>query len=52
MFVADGAKARLVAKRREEFSAEFLVPLLAEAAKLGITPKQLSSMIDKEGTKK
>jgi DNA-binding transcriptional regulator YhcF (GntR family) len=51
MFVADGAKARLVAKRRDQFTAEFLRPLLAEAQKLGITPQQLTSMIDKEGTK-
>ena len=51
MFVADGARARLVAKRREEFTAEFVAPLVAEAAKLGITPKQLATMIDKEGSK-
>lgn len=51
MFVAAGAKDRLVAKRREQFTAEFVRPLLAEAAKLGITAKQLATMIDKEGTK-
>jgi DNA-binding transcriptional regulator YhcF (GntR family) len=51
MFVAGGAKARLIAKRRDRFSAEFLAPLLAEAEKLGVTPQQLKSMIDKEGTK-
>ncbi len=52
MFVAAGAKDRLVTKRRDQFTAEFLAPLLAEAAKLGITPPQLTRMIEKEGTKK
>ncbi|CAN5237698.1 GntR family transcriptional regulator [soil metagenome] len=51
MFVSPGAKGRLVAKRRAEFAAEFLRPLLAEAAKLGISAKDLSTMIDKEGSK-
>jgi len=52
MFVADGAKQRLVAKRRDQFTAEFVTPLLAEALKLGITAQQLATMIDTEGTKK
>ena len=34
MFVSDGARERLVAKRREAFRDEYLKPLLAEAAKL------------------
>lgn len=51
MFVAAGAKDRLIAKRREQFTAEFVRPLLAEASKLGITAQQLATMIDKEGTK-
>lgn len=45
MFVADGARARLVAKRRDQFRQQFLVPLLVEAAKLDITPAQLAAMI-------
>jgi DNA-binding transcriptional regulator YhcF (GntR family) len=45
MFVSDGARERLVAKRRDAFSDEYLRPLLAEAAKLGIGPDQLTSMI-------
>jgi DNA-binding transcriptional regulator YhcF (GntR family) len=52
MFVAAGAKDKLIATRRDGFAAEFLRPLLAEAAKLGISAAELSSMIDKEGTKK
>lgn len=45
MFVSDGARERLVAKRRDAFSDEYVRPLLAEAAKLGIGPDQLSRMI-------
>ena len=47
MFVAEGAQARLVADRRDEFRQQYLAPLLAEAAKLGITSDQLAAMIQK-----
>jgi DNA-binding transcriptional regulator YhcF (GntR family) len=47
MFVAEGAKARLVAARRDQFRDQYLTPLLAEAAKLGITRDQLAAMIQK-----
>jgi DNA-binding transcriptional regulator YhcF (GntR family) len=49
MFVSDGARERLIAKRRDAFRDEYLRPLLAEAAKLGIDPDQISQMIQKEG---
>ena len=45
MFVSDGARERLVAKRRDAFSDEYLRPLIAEAAKLGIGAEQLTRMI-------
>ncbi|WP_285113804.1 GntR family transcriptional regulator [Leifsonia sp. fls2-241-R2A-40a] len=45
MFVSDGARERLVAKRRDAFSDQYLRPLLVEAAKLGIDPDQLTRMI-------
>ncbi|SEA98921.1 GntR family transcriptional regulator [Leifsonia sp. 21MFCrub1.1] len=45
MFVSDGARERLVTKRRDAFSVEYLRPLLAEAAKLGIGAEQLTHMI-------
>lgn len=48
MFVAPGARAQLLAKRRRDFAEEFVRPLLAEAAALGINPVQLSDMIGKE----
>lgn len=49
MFVADGARARLVAQRREQFREQYLTPLLTEAEKLGITPAQLAAMIGEAG---
>ena len=48
MFVTEGSRARLIAQRREEFHTEYLRPLVAEAAKLGITQHQLADMIREE----
>jgi len=48
MFVTDGSRARLVAQRREQFQDEYLRPLVAEAAKLGISQGQLADMIREE----
>jgi len=45
MFVAEGARARIVAQRRDRFRDQFVAPLLAEAEKLGIEPEQLATMI-------
>jgi GntR family transcriptional regulator len=49
MFVAEGARARLIQARKDRFRDEFVRPLIAEAAKLGINPDQLSDMISTEG---
>ena len=46
MFVAEGARARLVATRRDQFREQFVLPLLAEADKLGITPAQIADMVE------
>jgi GntR family transcriptional regulator len=48
MFVASGAREQLLARRRAEFSAEYLRPLIAEAAKLGISTHHLAELIRKE----
>jgi DNA-binding transcriptional regulator YhcF (GntR family) len=45
MFVASGARERLLEKRRARFSVEYLRPLLAEAAKLDISPAQLGGLL-------
>lgn len=46
MFVATGARERLLAARREAFREQYIAPLLAEAHKLGITPTQLARLIE------
>jgi GntR family transcriptional regulator len=48
MFVAEGARERLVAKRRDQFQSDFIRPLVTEAAKLGIDETVLLDMIRKE----
>ncbi len=48
MFVTEGARERLVTQRRDQFRADYVRPLLAEAAKLGIGSAQLAEMIRKE----
>ena len=48
MFVATGARQRILDQRRAVFEAEFVRPLIIEAAKLGISSAQLIGMIKKE----
>ena len=46
MFVSPGAHTKLRHRRREQFSDQFLRPLLTEAHKLGLTADELKAMID------
>jgi DNA-binding transcriptional regulator YhcF (GntR family) len=46
MFVASGARERLLERRRREFAAHYVAPLLAEAGRLGIRPDQVKAMVD------
>ena len=48
MFVAEGARARLLDKRRESFAAEYVHPLVVEARALGLTTDHLIEMIRKD----
>ncbi len=45
MFVAPGARERLLAERRSAFGIRFVDPLLAEARKLGLGPDDLGAII-------
>ncbi|HWL02279.1 MAG TPA: GntR family transcriptional regulator [Microbacteriaceae bacterium] len=45
MFVSPGARERLIAARRDRFRNQYVTPLLAEAAKLGIPADQVAAMI-------
>ncbi|MCH5585244.1 GntR family transcriptional regulator [Shimazuella sp. AN120528] len=50
MFVAKGAHAKLMEKRKEQFFAQYVVKMIQEAEKLGITSEELTDMI-KRGVK-
>jgi GntR family transcriptional regulator len=45
MFVASGARKRLLAQRREQFATRYVGPLLAEAARLGIGTDELVALV-------
>ena len=48
MFVAPGARERLIADRKDAFVDDFVRPLVAQASALGITAVQLTQLIGKE----
>ena len=45
MFVAAGARVRLLAERRKRFAERYVEPLLAEAGRLGINADELVALI-------
>lgn len=49
MFVAKGARALLMEKRKEQFYEQYVVTMIREAEKLGISLDQLTNMIRKRG---
>ncbi|MFI5912636.1 GntR family transcriptional regulator [Dactylosporangium sp. NPDC051541] len=51
MFVSPGAQAKLRQRRRDQFTEQYLQPLFAEAAKLGIQGVELRAMIEHYLTK-
>ena len=49
MFVAAGARGRLLAQRREQFAERYVRPLLTEATRLGIDRGELFTLIEEYG---
>ena len=49
MFVAEGAQAAIMKKRKEHFFDDYIKGLLSEAASLGISRKELIEMIADAG---
>jgi GntR family transcriptional regulator len=49
MFVATGARQRLLARRRGEFAQRYVGPLLTEAGRLGIGVDELFGLIKEAG---
>jgi len=47
MFVADGARARLISQRRQLFAERYIEPLVAEANRLGIGAAEASALLEK-----
>ena len=47
MFVTDGARDRILAKRREDFAGDYIAPLIDEALHLGYTRSNLHDLIDR-----
>ncbi|UKS26453.1 GntR family transcriptional regulator [Paenibacillus sp. HWE-109] len=45
MFVAEGARMKLMEKRKELFYEQYVVTMVKEAEKLGITVEQLTEMV-------
>ena len=45
MYVTPGARAKLQEKHREQFFEQYVVPMLQEAEKLGITMEQVLEML-------
>jgi GntR family transcriptional regulator len=48
MFVTEGARARLIERRKADFAAEYLRPLIIEAEKLGIDIEELAGLLRAE----
>lgn len=48
MFVAKGARQRLVGARRRRFTDRYVRPLVVEAARLGIGPDELLGLVREE----
>ena len=52
MFVAEGARSKLLETRRNGFVEEYLKPMLEEARKLELTENDIQKMIDVNGRDK
>ena len=49
MFVAAGARQRLLEERRRSFTEHYVEPMVTEAARLGIGPAELVELIRETG---
>src|SRR3954463_5257243 len=49
MFVATGAREQLLKRRRSEFADQYVRPLMTEADKLGISAREVRTMLAEKG---
>nr|WP_246875203.1 GntR family transcriptional regulator [Corynebacterium sp. Marseille-P3884] len=47
MFVTEGARERIIGKRREDFAGAYAAPLIDEALRLGYARTELHDLIDR-----
>lgn len=47
MFVSKGAKEKIISKRKQQFYNKFILSMLEEAKKLGISKQELVKMIER-----
>ncbi|MFC5711941.1 GntR family transcriptional regulator [Thalassorhabdus alkalitolerans] len=47
MFVAEGARRKLMSLRKEKFYDDFVRPLIKEARRIGMEPEEISEMLNK-----
>ncbi len=46
MFVAEGAKEKLIGKRQKAFKDVYIIPMVQEAEKLGISSAQINALVE------
>ncbi|MER2059105.1 MAG: GntR family transcriptional regulator [Niallia sp.] len=46
MFVAEGAKEKLLSQRKDQFLDQYLLPMIEEAKKLGLSKEDISNMMN------
>ncbi len=51
MFVVEGARERILERRRKTFETDFIAPLLREAGAIGLDPDHLIRLIRKATTR-
>lgn len=51
MFVSSGSKVKIIGKRKEEFYEKYVLTMVEEAKKLGISPNDIITMLER-GTAK
>jgi GntR family transcriptional regulator len=51
MFVKKGAKKKLLAERQKKFRTDYLLPMMKEAERIGLSREAVTEMIDEEEKK-
>lgn len=46
MFVAEGAKEKLLSQRKDQFLDQYLLPMIEEAKKLGLSKEDITNMMN------